>query len=92
LISKLLKNPGVDGIFETVHQAKGGATVKSTIMFKDDHLVRPETSRKPRRVGANDNLRSLEFEIEAQERDWRALCLVASVVCGFAVIIFAPLW
>lgn len=70
----------------------GGAAVKSTIMFKDDHVVRPDTSRIQRRAGANDNLRSLEFEIEGQERDWRVLCLIAAVVCGFAVIIFAPLW
>jgi hypothetical protein len=65
--------------------------VKSTILFKDDHFVRPEV-RKPRKVGANDNLRSLEFEIDNKERDWRALCLIAVVVCGFAAFIFVPLW
>ncbi len=66
--------------------------MKATILFKDDHFSRPDASKKPRRIGANDNLRSLEFEIEGQERDWRALCLIAAVVCGFATFIFVPLW
>jgi hypothetical protein len=75
-----------------IHQAKGGADVKTTILFKEDHFVQPDTARKFKRTGANDNVRSLEFEMEGQERDWRALALVATIVCGFAAFIFMPLW
>ncbi|UHS56877.1 hypothetical protein [Agrobacterium vaccinii] len=66
--------------------------MKTTILFKEDHFVQPDTSRKFKRTGANDNVRSLEFEMEGQERDWRALALVATIVCGFAAFIFMPLW
>ncbi|MCM2432317.1 hypothetical protein RMS29_007935 [Agrobacterium rosae] len=66
--------------------------MKATILFKDDHFVRPETTRKPRRLGANDNLRSLEFEMRDQERDWLVPCLFAAAFCGFAAFIFMPLW
>jgi hypothetical protein len=66
--------------------------VKTTILFKDDHFVRPEIGRRQRRTGANDNFRRLEFEIAGQERDWRALCLIGAIVCAFAAFIFLPLW
>lgn len=66
--------------------------MKTTILFKDDHFVPLNAARRSKRTGANDNFRSLEFEMEGQERDWRTLCLIASVVCGFAALIFMPLW
>ncbi len=66
--------------------------MKATILFKDDHFVRPETLRKHRRLGANDNFRSLEFEMNDLERDWLLPCLFAAVFAGFAVLIFMPLW
>lgn len=66
--------------------------MKTTILFKDDNFDQPDAARKSRRIGANDNFRSLEFEMEGQERDWRALCLVAAIVCGFAAFVFMPLW
>lgn len=66
--------------------------MKARIMFKDDYLVQPDATRRSRRIGANDNFRSLEFDTSGQERDWRAVCLVAAIVCGFFAFIFLPLW
>ncbi|NTE86198.1 hypothetical protein [Agrobacterium rubi] len=66
--------------------------MKTTILFKEDRFIRPDVERRPRKIGANDNFRSLEFEIEGQERDWRALCLITVLVGAFAAFIFLPLW
>ena len=71
--------------------------MKATIMFKDDNPKSPMSSRPNARAGAhrpgaNDNFRSLEFETEGQERDWRLLCLVSAIVCGLTAFIFLPLW
>jgi hypothetical protein len=66
--------------------------VKSKMLFRDDHPRGLVSRRKIPRVGANDNVPSLEFETTGQERDWRLFCLVGAIVCGLSAFIFLPLW
>lgn len=75
-----------------VHKTLGGVAVKSSILFKEDNSVRPDPDHRSRKAGANDNLRSLEFEADGQGRDWRLPCLIAAISAAFAAFIFLPMW
>ncbi len=69
-----------------------GRLISGRPLSGPDLFSRRISGRSGSRAGANDNIRSLEFEAGTEEKDWRLLCLVSAIVFGLSAFIFLPIW
>lgn len=60
--------------------AKGGAAVASTVLFKTKQPVRKLALAKIRKNGANDNYRVIEFDAAYPHRDWCSIAVFTSLM------------
>ncbi|QTK78564.1 hypothetical protein AT6N2_C0706 [Agrobacterium tumefaciens] len=64
--------------------------VTSLILFKDNRRERAFTAHRPRPQGANDNIRSMEFDTREYERNWSSLAVFSLLLLIGAVSIISP--
>ncbi len=73
-----------------VHRSEGGAAVTSIILFKDSSPSQVAVVRCKVRHSANDNIRSMEFDIVMQERNWCSLAVFSSLLLVGTLSIASP--
>ncbi|MGQ8632591.1 hypothetical protein ACUTJJ_14065 [Agrobacterium sp. DKPNP3] len=64
--------------------------VTSLILFKDNRRERALTAHRPRPQGANDNIRSMEFDTREYDRNWSSLAVFSLLLLIGAVSIISP--
>lgn len=62
----------------------------SIILFKDTNPTHVAASRFKAHHGANDNIRSMEFDVVVQERNWCSLAVFSSLLLVGTLSIASP--